>query len=103
MSDRGWCPKRGRKSSLEHARETTNQGHSLKAAGNGADLISIRRVLLLMRISLQKAERRPQMSRRLLTFVHFPPKKREKLITCRLCHVKAAALVITCSSGARPP
>lgn len=56
MTDRGWCPKRGRKSSLEHARETTNQGHSLKAAGKGADLISIRRVLLLMRISLQKAE-----------------------------------------------
>lgn len=94
MSDRGWCPKRGRKSSLEHARETTNQGHSLKAAGKEADLISIRRVLLLMRISLQKAERSPQTTRRLLTFVHFPKKKKkkEKLITCRLYHVKPAAL-----------
>lgn len=60
MSDRSseWCPKRGRRGFFGiHTGNNKPRAQHESSVGKEADLISVRRVLLLMRISRQKAER----------------------------------------------
>lgn len=106
MSDRGsdWCPKRGKRRFFwnTHRRQQT-KGTAWKQCGKGSR-------------SNQRQEG-PFADENLssenweitadgplpLDLCPLSPPKKEKLIACRLYHVKPAALAITCSSGSALP